>query len=107
MFKVIIQRWVVAVSKKNYPQSLLKSDKGQVAILVTVIFTFLFFLFAMVINVGMVIHHKINIQNAADMAAFSGAAEQARILTTIGWKNFELKKNLKELVFFLWVNHSA
>ncbi|MBI2026921.1 MAG: hypothetical protein HYS98_03825 [Deltaproteobacteria bacterium] len=82
-------------------------QSGQVAILVLIIFTFLFLLFAMVINVGMTVHHKINLQNAADMAAYAGAAEQARILTTIGWKNFELRKNLKEMIYFLWVQHSA
>ncbi len=87
--------------------SLITNTKGQVAVLVAVIFTFLFLLFAMVINVGMVIHHKINLQNAADMAAYAGAAEQARILSTIAWKNFELRKNLKEFAYFYWVSHSA
>ena len=55
----------------------------------------------------MLIHHKINLQNAADMAAYSGAAEQARILSTIGWKNYELRKNLKEFAYFYWVAHSS
>ncbi|HLD75102.1 MAG TPA: Tad domain-containing protein [Bdellovibrionota bacterium] len=86
---------------------ILTSEKGQVAVLVAVIFTFLFLLFGMVINIGMLIHHKINLQNAADMAAYSGAAEQARILSTIGWKNFELRKNLKEFAYFYWAQHSA
>ena len=87
--------------------SILTNQKGQVAVLVVVIFTFLFLLFGMVINIGMLIHHKINLQNAADMAAYSGAAEQARILSTIGWKNFELRKNLKEFAYFYWAQHSA
>src|SRR3989338_3901367 len=90
-----------------FKNTVLYSHDGQVAVLVIILFSFLFLLSAMVINIGMVIHHKINLQNAADMAAYAGAAEQARILTTIGWKNYELRKNLKELVFFLWVNHSA
>ncbi|MBI2609214.1 MAG: Tad domain-containing protein [Deltaproteobacteria bacterium] len=91
-------------SFKNTP--LLRHD-GQVAVLVIILFSFLFLLSAMVINIGMVIHHKINLQNAADMAAYSGAAEQARILTTIGWKNYELRKNVKELVYLYWAKRSA
>ena len=87
--------------------SVLINQRGQVAVLVAVIFTFLFLLFGMVINIGMLIHHKINLQNAADMAAYSGAAEQARILSTIGWKNYELRKNLKEFAYFYWVAHSS
>ncbi len=59
--------------------------------------------FGMAINIGMLVHHKINLQNAADMAALSAAAEQARILNMMGWKNYELRKNFKDFVYNAWI----
>jgi len=81
----------------------LKSQSGQVAIFVLMIFSLLFMFFGMAINIGMLVHHKINLQNAADMAALSAAAEQARILNMMGWKNYELRKNFKDFVYTYWV----
>ncbi|MBI3017433.1 MAG: hypothetical protein HYY62_05510, partial [Deltaproteobacteria bacterium] len=81
----------------------LKSQKGQVAIFVLMIFSLLFMFFGMAINIGMLVHHKINLQNAADMAALSAAAEQARILNMMGWKNYELRKNFKDFVYNYWI----
>jgi len=81
----------------------LKNRKGQVAIFIVMMFSLIFMFFGMSINVGMLVHHKINLQNAADMAALAGAAEQARILNMIGWKNFELRKNYKDLMYRYWI----
>lgn len=76
---------------------------GQVAIFVLMMFSLIFMFFGMAINVGMLVHHKINLQNAADMGALAAAAEQARILNMIGWKNYELRKNFKDFIYRYWV----
>lgn len=81
----------------------LKHPQGQVAIFVLMMFSLIFMLFGMAINVGMLVHHKINLQNAADMAALAGAAEEGRILNMIGWKNYELRKNFKDFMYRYWV----
>ena len=73
----------------------LKNSKGQAAIFILMLFSLIFMFFGMAINIGMLVHHKMNLQNAADMAALSAASEQARILNMIGWKNYELRKNFK------------
>ena len=58
----------------------LQNQRGQVAIFIALISTLLFMLFGMTINFAMLVHEKINLQNAADMAAYAGAAPQARPL---------------------------
>ena len=85
----------------------LKNKKGQAAIFILMIFSLIFMFFGMAINIGMLVHHKINLQNAADLAALAGAAEEARILNMIGWKNYELRKNFKEFVYRYWVQRNA
>lgn len=79
------------------------NQKGQVAIFTLLIFSLLFMFFGMSINIAMLVHHKINLQNAADMAAMAGAAEQARIMNLIAWKNYELRKNFKDFMYAYWV----
>ncbi len=81
----------------------LKNKTGQVAIFVLMMFSLIFMFFGMAINIGMLVHHKINLQNAADMGALAAAAEQARILNMIGWKNYELRKNFKDFIYRYWV----
>ena len=68
----------------------LKNTRGQVAIFALLMFSMIFMFFGMAINIGMLVHHKINLQNAADLAALSAAAEQARILNMIGWEKYQL-----------------
>lgn len=79
------------------------NQRGQVAIFTLLIFSLLFMFFGMSINIAMLVHHKINLQNAADMAAMAGAAEQARIMNLIAWKNYELRKNFKDFMYAYWV----
>jgi hypothetical protein len=64
--------------------------------------TFILF-FAFVINTGMLIHAKINIQNAADMAAYAGASVQARQLTQISYLNYEMRRQWKKFLFRIYV----
>lgn len=55
--------------------------------------------------VSLMVNAKINLQNAADLAALAGAAEQARVMTMIGIKNYELKKNAKEFAYIVNIYH--
>jgi hypothetical protein len=76
-----------------------KNRSGQAAILVGMMsFTFLLFV-AFVLNVGMLVNAKINLQNAADMAAYAGAASQARHLNHISFLNYEMRRQYKKFLF--------
>ena len=80
-------------------------ERGQVAILFALVFTFMFILFAMVVDFGHLVNTKINLQNAADAAAYSGAAWQAQALSRLGQINYRLRQNLKELAMRVHVTH--
>lgn len=63
----------------------------------------LFTLFAFVINVGMLVNAKISLQNAADLAAYAGAATQARQLTHISHLNYQMRQAYKKFLFRYYV----
>jgi len=69
------------------------------AILIALAFGLLFLLVAMVVNIGFLVAAKINLQNATDLAAYAGAAQQARYLTEIGKWNYEMRRNYKAMAF--------
>jgi len=73
------------------------------AILIALIFQILFVLFAMVINVGLVVHDKINLQNSADIAAYYAAAKQAQLLGAIAHENYQIRQAWKLLAWRLRV----
>jgi Putative Flp pilus-assembly TadE/G-like len=83
-----------------------KNDRGQVAILFAMVFTFMFILFAFVVDFSHLINNKINLQIAADTAAYAGAAWQARTLNQIGQINYHLRQDFKELAMRVQVTHS-
>jgi hypothetical protein len=58
---------------------------------------------AFIVNVGLFVKAKINLQNATDAAAFAGAATQARQLTNIAYANWELRNTYKEWMFKYYV----
>lgn len=64
--------------------------------------TFIVFL-AFVINTAMLINAKINLQNAADLAAYAGAAAQARQLNYISFLNYEMRRQYKKFLFRYYV----
>lgn len=80
-------------------------ERGQVAILFALVFTFLFILFAFVVDFGHLVQSKINLQIAADSAAYAGAAWQARTLNKIAMVNYHLRQDLKELAMRVNVTH--
>ena len=59
----------------------------------------------MVVDFGHLVNNKINLQNAADAAAYAGAAWQARALSNLGQMNYYLRQNLKELAMRTQVTH--
>ncbi len=64
--------------------------------------TFMLF-FVFVLNTGMLVNAKINLQNAADLAAYAGAATQARQLNQIGYLNYEMRRQYKKFLFRYYV----
>lgn len=58
---------------------------------------------AFVINVGLFVKAKINLQNSVDAAAYAGASVQARQLTNIAYANWEMRNTYKEWMFKYYV----
>lgn len=84
-------------------KNLLRSEKGQVAFFVILIFQVLFVFFAMVVNVGLLVHHKINLQNSVDLAAYYGGTKLAEMMNVIAHVNYQIRQAYKLLNFR--VNH--
>jgi len=77
----------------------LRSEMGQVSIFLALIFQVLFVFFAMVINMGLFVHDKINLQNAVDLGAFYAAGKQAELMNEIAHINFQIRQDYKLLAF--------
>lgn len=73
----------------------LENQRGQSAIFVALMFNVLFVFFAMSINVAMVIHDKINLQNSVDLGAYYAAQKQAEILNAIAHQNYMIRQSWK------------
>lgn len=76
-----------------------KNQKGQVAIFVALIFQIVFIFFALLINVGLLVHHKINLQQSTDLAAYYGAMKQAEMLNVVAHVNFQIRQAWKLLTW--------
>ncbi|MBC7465991.1 MAG: Tad domain-containing protein, partial [Bdellovibrio sp.] len=76
-----------------------KNQKGQVAIFVALIFQVIFVFFALLINVGLLVHHKINLQQSTDLAAYYGAMKQAESLNAIAHVNYQIRQAWKLLTW--------
>jgi len=81
----------------------IKSNRGQLSIFMGITLIIVMSMLAFIINVGLFVKAKINLQNATDAAAFSGAATQARQLTNIAYANWELRNTYKEWMFKYYV----
>jgi len=82
---------------------ILNNKKGQVSIFLAMGLMSIMAMLAFVINVGMFVKAKINLQNAVDAAAWAGAATQARQLSKIAHLNWELRNTYKEWMFKYYV----
>ncbi|TNE96552.1 MAG: hypothetical protein EP326_13175 [Deltaproteobacteria bacterium] len=80
-----------------------RNEKGQVSIFLGICMTVILTMLAFIVNIGLFVKAKINLQNAVDAAAWSGAAVQARQLSNIGYMNWELRNTLKEWMFKYYV----
>lgn len=85
-------------NRSTFIQSL-NNPKGQVALFIALIFQVLFLFFAMVINVGLLVHHKINLQNSVDLAAYYGAMKQAEGMNAIAHINYQIRQSYKLLTW--------
>ncbi|MBF0205625.1 MAG: hypothetical protein HQK53_01915 [Oligoflexia bacterium] len=78
-------------------------QKGQLSIFFGMSLLVIVTCIAFVVNVGLFVKAKINLQNAIDAAAFAGAAVQARQLSTIAYLNWEMRNTFKEWMFKYYV----
>ncbi|MCB0357887.1 MAG: hypothetical protein KDD40_12810, partial [Bdellovibrionales bacterium] len=78
---------------------ILRNSQGQLAIFVVLVFQVLFVLFAMAINVALIVHDKINLQNAVDLAAYYAAAKQAEMLNAMAHQNYQIRQSYKLLAW--------
>jgi len=85
------------------PKKLVRNQNGQLTVFLAIGLTIFLTMTAFIINVGLFVKAKINLQNATDAAAWSGAAVQARQLTQIGYLNFELRNVYKEWLFKYYI----
>ena len=76
-----------------------RNQSGQLSIFAALVFQVLFILFAMSLNVALVIHDKINLQNSVDLAAYYGAMKQAEMLNAIAHINYQIRQSWKLLVW--------
>jgi hypothetical protein len=77
----------------------MRKQHGQMTIFIAFIFQVLFVFFAMTINVGMMVHDKINLQNSVDLAAYYGAQRQAEVLNVIAHTNYQIRQSWKLLAW--------
>lgn len=80
-----------------------RGESGQMAVFIALIFQVLFVFFAMVINVGLIVHDKINLQNAVDLGAYYAAQRQAEMLNEIAHLNYQIRQDYKLLAWRLRV----
>lgn len=78
-------------------------DKGQISIFFSTTVIVMITFMAFIVNIGMFVKAKINLQNATDAAAYAGASVQARQLTNIAYMNWELRNIYKEWMFKYYV----
>lgn len=78
---------------------ILKNQRGYMAVFIALIFQVLFVFFAMVVNIGLMIHDKINLQNSADLAAYYAAGKQAEMLNAIAHSNYQIRQSWKLLAW--------
>lgn len=89
-----------AIRMKARPKrNFLRNQRGQMALFIVLIFEVLFAFFAMVINVGLSVHDKINLQNAVDLGAYYAASKQAEVLNEIAHLNYQIRQDYKLLTW--------
>ncbi|MBP5296240.1 MAG: hypothetical protein J6Y94_02785, partial [Bacteriovoracaceae bacterium] len=77
--------------------------RGQITVFLAITLIGVMSMLAFVVNVGLFVKAKINLQNAVDAAAWAGAAVQARQMTTLAYLNWEMRNVYKECMFKFYV----
>ena len=88
-----MKKWIQKKNKK----------RGQTLIFIILIFQMLFILMAMMINIGLVVHDKINLQNSVDLAAVYAAQRQAEVLNAMAHVNYQIRQSYKLLAWRYFV----
>lgn len=88
--------------QKNARQRV-KSKRGQISIMIALMLLSAVSFLTFVTHTGILINAKINLQNAADLAAYAGAAVQARQLNSISFLNYEMRRQYKKFLFKYYV----
>jgi len=78
-------------------------ESGQILFLVLLMTMTLVSVMTFAVHTGLLVHAKINVQNAADLAAYTGASVQARQLTYIGYLNYEMRRQYKKFLYRYYV----
>jgi len=80
-----------------------RNEQGQLSIFLGISMLIVVTFIAFIVNIGLFVKAKINLQNAVDASAWSGAAVQARQLSNIGYLNWEMRNIYKEWMFKYYV----
>lgn len=88
---------------QNNRQGSLRDQCGQITIFFSTTILILITFLAFIINVGVFVKAKINLQNATDAAAYAGASVQARQLSDIAYLNWEMRNVYKEWMFKYYI----
>ncbi len=80
-----------------------RNQRGQISLFFSASLIVLITIIAFVINIGLFVKAKINLQNSVDAAAYAGASVQARQLTKIAYLNWEMRNIYKEWMFKYYV----
>ncbi len=91
------------MAKRNHRVTLPLSEEGQISIFFSASLVVMISIVAFVINIGLFVKAKINLQNATDAAAYAGAAVQARQLSKIAYLNWEMRNVYKEWLYKYYV----
>jgi hypothetical protein len=96
------------VKKKPAFEAKNRSPKkqGQILVLMALLSTTLVILFGFVVAMGHLVQAKINLQNAVDLAAMSGASWQARYLNHIALVNYRMRQNYKFVLYDIYITQS-
>src|SRR5271154_5157436 len=103
MGRSIERSFALSMMEFKVRRSIKASQSGQISILIVLSLVPLFTLLAFVVNIGMLVNAKISLQNAADLAAYAGAATQARQMTQISYLNYEMRRAYKKFLYRYYV----
>ena len=94
---------IALMDEENKIKTILLNAKGQITIFFATTVLVLITFIAFIVNIGIFVKAKINLQNAVDAAAYAGASVQARQLSNIAYLNWEMRNVYKEWMFKTYV----